>query len=683
MTFMSEFRPPSYGPMNRSHYEVIDAENPQGGNDIEKPIFPINEIGQTIPETDPSGRFKTFIQQAQASIRMGAGNLQLAMNVPHTSAMGGRFKAYGKDVRDALREVAMANQVKVSGVELPTSSLTNMSGYDPQRNRFSDEVRKDHLDEVKDAIKFVAEACEGGGVDLISWEYERPINDATWNDPKKKLKDKIFQQPGEVEMVQVVDTKTGGVVGLQKNIVQHLAYDAPKDIKEVNYDKEQGWAIKKSEESKFEKGKPVLIKWDWAKFEESAELINKAAKKHNSEPGIKEADKWPEIAPETLFIQMQLEGQLRTASGYAGHYGGQAEKQQKIIQVLKPIYNNFDKLSEAQREQKLAENITKEGLQLGPQTVAQLKAIINNKKDLEETYKDHETDFEHLRSLAEGQMQQVEEIKERQKRYTGVSEYAVKKAVDSYAEAGIAAMQETHNKGKFLKDPIHVGPEIGWPQFYGSHPTEFVDMIMKSREEMVHKLTDPNSNFFQKGLSKQQAEEQAKTHIKGVFDTSHLAMWIRNFKPDLPWDTRVKEFNSWFTGQMEWLAKENKKNDILGAIQAVDSATGAHAHLPPGQGIFPIVEAVKILKEKGDFKGFLVSEGHEEEKFGEGRILLKAWEKFGGHFQNTGYAPQGGGQMTWGGIQNNYFGKTYSPMFMFGSYAPSNEFKLWSEIPFE
>ena len=83
--------------------------------------------------------------------------------------------------------------------------------------------------------------------------------------------------------------------------------------------------------------------------------------------------------------------------------------------------------------------------------------------------------------------------------------------------------------------------------------------------------------------------------------------------------------------------------------------------------------------EKG-FSGFVVSEGHEEEKFGEGRIRMKTWQHAG--------APVGAGYFSgpplqWGQVQHGYFGKTYSPMFMVGAYSPSNEFKLWSEVLLE
>jgi len=162
-----------------------------------------------------------------------------------------------------------------------------------------------------------------------------------------------------------------------------------------------------------------------------------------------------------------------------------------------------------------------------------------------------------------------------------------------------------------------------------------------------------------------------------MFDTSHMGMWLANFKPQ-PGETeesRLKRFNKWYLSKVQDLAKSG----LIGGIQLVDSASAAHGHLPPGQGIFPIKEAAKIFKDN-NFTGYLVSEGHEEEAFGEGRILTKTWEALG--------SPVGGQYFShpaqqWGQVQHSYFGRTYSPNFIIGAYSPSNEFKLWSEVPFE
>ncbi|MBS3143010.1 hypothetical protein J4464_06495, partial [Candidatus Woesearchaeota archaeon] len=147
-------------------------------------------------------------------------------------------------------------------------------------------------------------------------------------------------------------------------------------------------------------------------------------------------------------------------------------------------------------------------------------------------------------------------------------------------------MEETKNNPYVRPDkPLFVGPELGWPQAFGGHPDEFIELVQKARAKMTERLT------HERNMSEQQAKELSEKHIKGLFDTSHLGMWLRNFrrKPGESEDQRIKEFNTWFIDQSKKLADSN----TVGSIQAVDSATGAHGHLPPGQGIFPVVEAVK------------------------------------------------------------------------------------------
>jgi hypothetical protein len=278
------------------------------------------------------------------------------------------------------------------------------------------------------------------------------------------------------------------------------------------------------------------------------------------------------------------------------------------------------------------------------------------------------------------------QTEERMQHWEPMEEYTLKKSAQSYAEAGLSAMQMQDKIGpKNLKKDLYVGPEIGWPQYYGSHPKEFVATILRAREEMVGILTDRErcqQYGFDRPVGRAQAEEEAKRHIKGTFDTGHMGMWLQDFHPEMPWHKRITEFNKWYKEQIEWLAKENKKHDIIGAVQAVDSAGAAHGHLPPGQGILPVKEAMEILRSKGGFNGYVTSEGHEEEKFGEGRILLKTWQHFNSPI-SSGYGPGVPVGQRWGNVQHGYFGKTYSPFFMFGAYAPSNEFKLWSEVPLE
>ncbi len=210
---MAEFRTEYKNQMDRDYHETIEISP---AANIEEPILPIGRIGQTVPEHDPAGRFKHIIQNVQAAIRGGAGNIQLVMQTPVDSPIGGRPKAYGKEVRQTMKEVAMANELAITGIEMPTS-LSNLSGLDMQRNVVDEEKRQRDLNEVKETIKFAAETGQGGGVDILSWEHDRPIHRAIWWDkdsPDAKAFKSLAELEKKKEEIRFVDTKSGGIMSV-------------------------------------------------------------------------------------------------------------------------------------------------------------------------------------------------------------------------------------------------------------------------------------------------------------------------------------------------------------------------------------------------------------------------------------------------------------------------------------
>jgi len=646
---MVEFRTMYYGPMDREYHQAT-TETPEPVS-VEEPIFPISQLGETVPEHDPTGRFKNVIQTTQAAIRGGAGTLQIVLMTPPESAIGGRPKAYGKEVREALKEVALASQVNIAGVELPTG-LNNLAGFDYQQLVFSDEKRRQSLEEVKDAIRFAADVGRGGGVDIVSWEFPRGVNEADWNKPKKEgaPETKTFIQEGEQRIGWLVDDRNGRTVQFRKDEIQHIPFR--KDtFKQLTPEKAE---YERAEELK-------LNAFEWADFENWA----KHNQKVNQEEKRTGENKLPE-KPEEIYIEVQLKGQIKSLEGWKATYLDRAEEIQSKLDTAR------------KQETEAPPELKKEA----GQTVTKLEAQYND-----------------FLNSAYGQAQQAQELKERIKHLRPIEDYALKRSTRTYAEAGIEAMR-TYEAGKekgTVTKTLHVGPEIGWPGYYGSHPDEFIKLVKESRKEMINLLTSPTMKvpdpvrgekevknpYWDPKVNKDQAKELADKHIKGLFDTSHMGMWLAHFKPEEDKktgkmeteDQRIERFGKWYKEQVEKIAKEN----VVGGIQLVDSMSAAHGHLPPGQGIFPVKEAAKIFKDAG-FSGFLVSEGHEEEKFGEGRIRMKTWQMAGAAV-GAGYFS--GPPLSWGRVQSGYFGKTYSPMFMFGGYSPSNEFKLWSEVPLE
>lgn len=568
------------------------------GPKLEEPILSIKELGVTVPENDPSGRFKNVVQGVQAAFRQGVGKIQLVFNMSHQSAIGGRPKSLGPDVREKLREVALANDAMIVGVELPTS-LSNLTGFDMQRGELSEETRQEHLNEVRDAIKFTADVAQGGSVDILSWEFPRTIIESSWNDPGKdskwggKFRVADEEKKGEIRLV---DVRTGATASVGRKGIPPPVVDEKQLVaflKKTNPEmKEQD--IKELAESKKSKT------WDWQSYKDLA--------KQTGEDPI-------EMLKKAIF-----ERQTRIA--------------EREIAVRKEEVEEY-----------------KERLEKG-EIPENKKAFIKEVIQKDEAY-------------IEEQKRQIAENTARSESLQPLDKIAKAKAIESYAEAGMMAMQETHNNPN-IKRPVHVGPELGWPQFWGSHPQEFKELILESRKKMADVLKDKY------GYTPEQAREQAKVHIKGTLDTSHLGMWLDKFMPEEKnWNNKLEKFKDWFKEQVKDLAKA----DVIGTVQLVDSMSGAHEHLPAGQGILPIVEAAKILKDNG-FSGYFISEGHGEEKFGEGRIFTETWKAFNAPIESKygNYAPR-----RWNEVDHSYAGRVQAPVQMFGSYTPPRaEYRPWA-----
>ena len=609
-----------YGAMSRGMYDR-DSSAPS----VEKPIVPIHQIGVTVPELDPSGRFKNIVQSVQAALRGGAGKLQLVLMHSRNNPIGGAPKAMGKDVREALRELMLANQAEIEGVELPTGSLSNLSGLDLQQGVINEQTRARELAEVRDAIKFTADVAGGGGVDIWSQEFPRQFAEEKWN--KDKDGKKIFEIPGEKDHPETyfVDQDTGAIQRLPREGIP--VHEKDKD------------------------GKSITRFRNLKQFEEK--VLEDPKMKH-----LKSGSDELKLAAFDMFKKAMFSEQLRSSESMKNHHERYIEQYKDEAAMFNKIkmsnlkIPNPDPMIDAERKERL-ERLERMGIKTDEDVRKKIEQIQERLEREEQALSAQDlTIAKNERLIA--QLQPLDLL-------------AKKNAIKSYADAGIMAMQETKNNRNIKKD-VTVGPELGWPAQFGGHPDEFIELIQKSRNEMAERLV-------KQGMSKNEASATAQKHIAGTFDTGHMGMWFEHFKPEeQDYDKRLKEFKGWYGEQVDKLIKAN----VVGSIQAVDSMSGAHAHLPAGQGILPVKEAVEKFVKAG-FTGFIVSEGHEEEKFGEGRILMQTWKEFNPGLWNS-YGGGAEGVMA----SRGYMSQSYSPRKMFGSYTPPfAEYKPWSEIPFE
>lgn len=698
---------------------------------IEDPIIPMQELGTTVVEHGPRGEH--ILQNIESSIRKGASKMQLMWQTQSGSAIGGRPKAYGKDVRQAIREMLEVNQVELSASELPTSSNTNMSGFDMQGGTISEQKRLRDLQEVKDAIDFQVEVGGGGGVDIWSQEFVRNITDD--NDVINKNKkyqfydyspeeleyekniDKAIKEGGSVDANARVDNtkylyddRTGKIISdIKKSSTLHMpeymtADEVQKEYlsKEVigKYDERKGGVITKDDYVDFE-GKWVdpnnpsdnmrkIPRFDKESGEFKSKPIDWFTIRQMTEEYNKDRPKEEHKKPEEMAFDLQIDNKIMSTKGSALFHSRQYEEQVEEFQKITKLEEKYE---ERKEELNQIFKDDSEGLKYAlEQEKQQIARQLGGEAQQGQLLKDPEQIFDNIKQRAQRNIRytheaaasadaQADELQTMKEHVKTPDKIAKENTMKSYAELGVYAMEKA--KDPRAKRDVYVGPELGWPTAYGGHPEEFIEIIQGSRKKMVEDLTTPGNPYYRENIDKKEAEEIAKKHIRGDFDTSHLAMWYNHFKAEKPNESeekRMKRFNKWFEEQAEKMAKE----DVIGSIQVVDSVSGQHSHLPAGQGNFPIVDAVEKVKKHYDKLGKtidIVSEGHEEEKFGEGRILTETWKAFGAPVSSYWSQPGMGG--SWRGVQGGYFGATQPPTYIVGAYTPSNEWSLWSETPFE
>lgn len=723
-----EFNTEYYTPMDRAYMvgpEIKPTEN------IEKPLFPISSVGQTVTE---GSRFGTLINTTQGAIRMGAGSIELQTGMGGGAEAVGA-EAYGKDARETLREIARANEVTLTSVHSPTQ-VGNLSGLGQQG--FSDEQRHMSMEEVKKAIRFAAETTQGGAVVVHTGEYQRPIFDAPWNKEGKWANAFVgYDEEPEKSTKYLVDQRTGKIMQeIRRNqIVYRPEWNTSKD--NYNYiadkrDEQRGIAqegdtiyISKGDYTDYEGKKldmedrvPVwdaekkefkVKPYDWQEFEKEAKRMNEAK-------GYKQGDiKY--ITPEEAALRAQLQSRISIAKGWKLNYGGSLDEEMKGLKQLNTQIEFYKKIEkdvpkeEQWKLQKEAQSFL--GRFLRPDLLPPSEQKLPSEL-IQEGLDNLRQQIDSHKEMVVGQEQDIKEQTYMMENVVSVNKYAKKQSMKSYAEAGIFAMRETQNNPYANRD-IFVAPENIFPEMgYGAHPEELKDLVQSARKAMVTHLTEkfvddpsghiltkdelekqkseyglkqreheirlvPNPNYM--GIEKEKATALAKRHIKATLDTQHMGMWWKHFKPN-PGETEQKRrvrFNQWYMDEV----KELQKADIIGNIHLVDSMGGGHHHLPMGQGELPLIDALTYLKKKG-YTGSINSEAHGEMQMGADRILVETWKALGSPIYSFG-APGAGlsAPQTWGDVHRSYFGQQYPPYFIFGAYAPSNEFQLWSQVPME
>ena len=711
-----------------SHHPMVDyfnAMDPQNYGETPPPYgaeLGIKDIGMSVP----MGISAANVAGIYSKIRMGAGNIEIQFPGYRTGSRNAQTpEMLGEDQRQAIRELSLANEVKFT--THASFQLMGMMGRD-ERGNFSIYNATQDLFELKRAIDFQADVG-GGSVVIHSGEFERPMTDMYMDDETGRLnlaRDPsgrlLFRQAHTQEVdarFEVLDDRTSqkfetvqkdrlvafpewrrekqGRGGIDQNNNRayiekddYIDYDGRKIINP--YDALKGRVPEyDSAKGRF---KVDLRSFDY--FRKEAEEHNKwFEKKHGRKPNYYE-----KIYPEEAFFHSTLETQEANARGWALYYGKDAERDLQMMKKLeeaKKFYEQLDKSIPEEEKWKIMRQDTDfaqitRGI-LPTETKHPLKII-------EEQLTEASKRLEYARQTSLSQEQQALDTAETKEHLVTPIKRLEKHGTRMYAEAGIHALRKTRDPN----NPVTVAVEHIFPERFGGHLEELKWIIKKSREKMVDMLIKPEIEYgasmapqeidkkkldkdimqpnpYYMGVSREEAEKLAERHIKATLDTGHINLWRKYWQED-PRKTREQNddaFKKWVLDQVESLAKEK----MVGNVHLADNFGYHDDHLAPGQGNSPIKEIIAILKRHGYEKAITVEPGADASTdLSDFHGLMKTWRFFGSPVYGMGFRGSGVPQ-TWADVQYSFFGQNKPPYYVFGGYAPSNDWTLWSAVPLE
>jgi hypothetical protein len=631
-----------YSSMDRG-YQSSAAQADDAVGESEKPILGVKDIGKTIIDGRDQG---TFVQSVGRAIREGAGRLELQPGIENEWA-GAGVENYSKEMRKEIRDLAKLNNVELQSVHTPVQ-IGNISGRGEEG--YSEAQRDQQINEVKKHIDFAADVNEGGAVVVHTGEFPRSISE--------NFGDQFQGYAGEEKeaIAYLVDKRTGKIIqGIRKSskflVPEWETNDKrPKDENNYYVD-DNGERVKKIEDRvpvyDTTSGNFKVKEAGWEYFE-------------------KEAKEWEKIQgrkfrPEEVLYRTQIEAQEKESIAWANHYETRYKQSKKQIDELEQAKEQFAQLKQAETEEERKRIVER----MNPAILKEFIRSDDPFKDIDQAKEMTRKEMLHERDAAISYQQTAKVHEMERNNVTPIGDYAKKQSVKSLKELGIYAMEE--EKAKHLKKDLYIAPEHIFPQMgYGSHPEELIELVTEARKAMAEEL--------EVSMGPERAKQEAEKHIKATLDTQHLGMWRRHFtrKPGENDENYDKRFNEWYMDEV----KKMHEKGIIGNIHIVDGFGKGHTHLVAGQGLFPVVDAVKWLKGKGYDKA-MSSEAHGDLQ----HMLTGTWKAFGTDIYSM--ARPGSAIDSWTNIENSYFGRTGPPNYVVGEYKPSDDWTLWSGVPLE
>lgn len=691
-----------YHPLDREYGQVWTPESKgiiepiEGEIEVEsKNKLTTQDIGTSVGMMQPGA------ETLKARIFHGASRVELAfLGSGKGSKEGLTPESYGKEERQAMRDLSRINKVKVS--THATIGINGVSGFSNQESGFNENARKAALTEIKRAIDFAADASTGGAVVVHTGEFPRSIAGYYGEEGVKETKTK-FTGYGDEEKKAIhylVDDHTG-------KIITGVAEDQVAWIPKQRLDpktKEPVWMegpVKgdKLGEMQFEMVTTYLEEIKKKLGDSHPELVKRAEERFKDLKRIPvyEMDTDGNILTELVtfkkfkedfkrsdgtintqkateeFFKKQMETQLHQALGSAREFEQQyidGIKRRDNLKESYDLYQKYKKEGATTEELKtfIMENFRGPYKQITKDDIGDPDQFVKNR------FSENERRIAYGRETSSHGRVQARQIQDRILHAQNIEDYGIKKSADTLAEAAMFAMERTKQANKELEkeghqkiDPIYVSPENIFQESFGSHPKELKKIIIKSRDAMKERL-------IQKGYKEKEAKDLSEKHISGTFDIGHANIWKKYYKndPKKSPEENEKDFNKWLIDE----AKDLIKGGFVKHIHVTDNLGFHDEHLAVGQGTAPIKEFVKEL-EKAGLKDVIIEPGSTN--------IQTIWPDSVRAMGSPIYATQGFyAQRTFDQIHHAYAGQVNPPYFMVRPDVPSeDEWRLWSQVPLE
>jgi hypothetical protein len=688
-----QFNTGYYQAMDRYHVSV-DPEN----EDLAEPITAEDKNQNNInlaPKNLGIGAnpFAHPRQSVNARLHDGASKMEISF-FGQGKGNKDRFtpESIDKAEREDIRNLAKLNNAKIS--THATVAVEGLAGFG--KEGFDERQRQVAMDEISKAIDFAAEATTGGAIVFHTGEWQRPISEQQFG-VSNKGEFEGFVSEKDKATIMVADEQTGQITAVRKDhdVFEPEFHDVESFSKQQEYEKNSnGDYVDKNGEIIFnylgkdseginiykDKTGHKIYGDDWVNmrgefidprdtdgwFERipkwDKDKTNFKIGKRNFEYFENQAQRYKErygqdISPEELFFKSQLNNQVLQAKGGSLYHAKEYDHLKKTRDKLLEAYKYYEKLDESLPEEEKWRLLEKKETLGRFEIKPEYESI---PKKLAEQIKHTEDQMRYIHEASASSDAQAKQAEDRIKKIKTVEEVGLSKTADSIANLAQKVWQKNQNKVDKDQEDLYLAPENWQTSMFGGHPEEMIKIVERSRKEFINK----NKNL----MGEEKAKEAAKKVIKSTIDVGHLNVWRKHFKRNEGEDD--KTFNKRFDN---WLLKEIDKmheKGILGHFHLADNFGYDDEHLTPGRGNAPIADFVKKLKDKG-YDDFIIEAG----SFNPVSALHDTWSYFGTPVYSS--HPRG----SFRSKRHGHFAYKSTPLYIAGAYAPSNQFKNWTEVP--